>query len=84
MASAANVAIFLPSYEFFWLKVAPIIPDICQRFETFIFCHLGGFLPEGERIGPRRVAKFLYGRPDPETQADAMGIVRQLLESCAR
>lgn len=37
---------------------------------------------EPEAIGPRRVADFLYGRPDAETQADAFGFVRQLLVQC--
>ena len=37
-----------------------------------------------DSIGPRRVADFLYGRPDPETQADAVGFVRQLLQECRR
>ncbi len=35
-----------------------------------------------ESVGPRRAALFLYGRPDPETQADAVGFVRRLLEDC--
>ena len=38
------------------------------------------FDPEG--IGPRRVAEFLYARPDPETQADAVGFIRALLDTC--
>lgn len=33
-------------------------------------------------IGPSRAAEFLYGRPDPETQADVVGFVRQLLALC--
>jgi hypothetical protein len=37
--------------------------------------------PEG--IGPRRVSEFLYGRADPDTQADTVGFVRQLLKECA-
>jgi len=35
-----------------------------------------------DSIGPRRVAKFLYGRPDADTQADAVGFVRQVLQEC--
>ncbi len=31
---------------------------------------------------PRRVAEFLYARPDPETQADTVGFVRSLLDAC--
>jgi len=34
---------------------------------------------ESTSIGPRRVAEFLYGRLHAETQADAVGFVRQLL-----
>jgi len=37
---------------------------------------------EPEAVGPRRVAEFLYGRSDVETQADAVGFVRQLLAQC--
>lgn len=36
-----------------------------------------------EGIGPRRVAAFLYGRPDPDIQADTVGFVRQLLNECS-
>lgn len=36
-----------------------------------------------EAIGPRRVAEFLYGKPDAEVQADTVGLVRQLLAECA-
>ena len=32
-----------------------------------------------ESIGPRRVAEFLFGRPHTDTQADALGFIRQLL-----
>ncbi len=35
-----------------------------------------------ESIGPRRVAEFLFGRPDADMQADAAGFVRQLLAEC--
>jgi hypothetical protein len=37
---------------------------------------------DSESIGPRRVAEFLYGRTDTNTQADAVGFVRQLLDEC--
>ena len=46
--------------------------------------HLSEDFLDPECIGPRRVAEFLYGRPDPETQADAMGFVRQLLGMCTQ
>src|SRR5437879_3071426 len=35
-----------------------------------------------DAIGPRRVAEFLFGRPDADMQADAVGFVRQLLAEC--
>jgi predicted nucleotidyltransferase len=35
-------------------------------------------------IGPRRVAEFLYGRPDADIQADAVGFARQLFVECRR
>ena len=37
---------------------------------------------EAGSIGPKRVALFLFGRADPDTQADAVGFVRQLLREC--
>jgi hypothetical protein len=33
-------------------------------------------------VGPRRTAEFLYERRDAETEADAVGFVRQLLADC--
>jgi hypothetical protein len=35
-----------------------------------------------ESIGPSRVAHFLYGRDDADTQADVVGFVRQLIAGC--
>ena len=35
-------------------------------------------------IGSRRVAEFLYGRPDANIQPDAVGFVRQILAECRR
>ena len=37
---------------------------------------------DSNSIGPRRVAEFLYGRADANTEADAVGFVRQLLDGC--
>ena len=37
---------------------------------------------EAESIGPRRVAEFLYGRPEATIQADAVGFVREFLLAC--
>jgi len=44
--------------------------------------YLGNDFSDIESIGPRRTAIFLYGRPDAETQADAVGFVRRLLTEC--
>ncbi|MEI7729259.1 MAG: hypothetical protein WCO56_06790 [Verrucomicrobiota bacterium] len=45
--------------------------------------HLQADFLDPDAIGPRRVAEFLYGRPDPEIQADAVGFVRQILQDCS-
>ncbi|MEQ1903871.1 MAG: hypothetical protein ABL888_06780 [Pirellulaceae bacterium] len=37
---------------------------------------------ERDSVGPRRVAEFLYGRPEENIQADTVGIVRQLISEC--
>jgi hypothetical protein len=39
---------------------------------------------DSESIGPRLFAEFLYGRPDADIQADAVGFVRQFLVECRR
>jgi hypothetical protein len=44
--------------------------------------YLRGDFQESDSIGPRRTADFLYERPDADTQADAVGFVRQLLKEC--
>jgi hypothetical protein len=31
-------------------------------------------------LGPRRIAQFLYDRPDPDLEADAAGFIRALLD----
>ena len=37
---------------------------------------------DSESVGPRRVAEFLYGRPNADIQADVVGFIRQLLTEC--
>lgn len=44
--------------------------------------YLRGDFEDTDSIGPRRAAEFLYDRPDADTQADAVGFVRQLLKEC--
>lgn len=44
--------------------------------------YLRGDFRNVDSIGPRRIAEFLYGRTDANTQADAVGFVGQLLREC--
>ncbi len=37
---------------------------------------------DSETIGPMRVARFLYERPDADIQADVTGFVRRLFAEC--
>ena len=41
--------------------------------------YLRGDFMDSNSVGPRRVAEFLLKRPDADTQADAVGVVRELL-----
>lgn len=43
--------------------------------------HLKQDFSEIDSVGPRRVADFLHGRPDDELQADARGLVLDLLDA---
>jgi hypothetical protein len=44
--------------------------------------YLRGDFRDSNSTGPRRIADFLYGRPDAAAQADAVGFIRQLLLEC--
>jgi hypothetical protein len=44
--------------------------------------HLQADFNNAKAIGLRRVAEFVYGRPDADIQADAVGFVRQLIAEC--
>jgi predicted nucleotidyltransferase len=44
--------------------------------------YLLGDFQDSDSTGPRRTAEFLYGHPDADTQADAVGFVRQLFREC--
>jgi len=44
--------------------------------------HLRADFLNPNAVGPRRVAEFLFGRPDTDTQADVVGFIRRLLEEC--
>lgn len=58
----------------------PLRDDVCTQKAL---ANLREDFLDLDGVGPRRVAEFLYGRPDNETQADAVGFVRQLHEQCA-
>lgn len=60
-------------------ELCPLLPDesAARALE-----YLQADFKDSESIGPRRVAEFLYGRTDANTQADAVGFVRQLLAEC--
>ena len=57
-------------------------PLLADESAQKALAHLREDFLDPEGIGPRRVAEFLYGRPDPETQADTVGFVRALLDVC--
>jgi hypothetical protein len=57
----------------------PLLEDEAARKALDI---LHADFTDTEAVGPRRVAAFLYGKPDPEIQADTVGLVRQLLAEC--
>jgi hypothetical protein len=54
-------------------------PLLADESAQKALAHLREDFLDPDGIGPRRVAEFLYGRPDPETQADTVGFVRALL-----
>lgn len=66
------------------------VSDVVEQFRALLpdasagkaLDYLRTDFPDAEAIGPRRVAEFLYGRPDLDTQADAAGFVRRLLAEC--
>ena len=63
------------------VELHPLLPDASAAKALE---YLRADFPDAEAIGPRRVAEFLYGRTDPDTQADAVGFVRQILQACNR
>ena len=60
-------------------QLRPLLPDASA---AKALDYLRADFLDLDSVGPRRVAEFLYGRPDPETQADAVGFVRQILQEC--
>jgi predicted nucleotidyltransferase len=59
----------------------PLLPD---NSAVKALEHLQADFNNSEAIEPRRVAEFLYGRPDADIQADAVGFVRRLIFECER
>jgi len=60
-------------------RLKPLVND--QSTKTALDYLRADFL-DREAIGPRRVAEFMYGREDANTQADVVGFVRELLDQC--
>jgi len=61
---------------------AQLRPLLSDDSATKALGYLRADFHESDSIGPRRVAEFLYGRPDADAQADAVGFVRQLFAEC--
>jgi predicted nucleotidyltransferase len=62
-------------------ELRPLLDDATARRAME---YLGADFRNLESIGPRRTAIFLYGRPNAETEADAVGFVQRLLTECGR
>ena len=60
-------------------ELRPVLAD-ASAIEAMRYLHSD--FRESDSVGPRRVAEFLYGRPDAESQADVVGFARQLLHEC--
>lgn len=60
-------------------RLQPLLKDECAQRAL---AHLREDFLDPEGVGSRRVADFLYARPDPEIQADTAGFVRSLLYAC--
>ena len=60
-------------------QLRPLIKDVSTKKAL---AYMREDFQESESIGPRRVAEFLFGRPEVDTQADALGFVRRLLAEC--
>ena len=60
-------------------ELRPLLPDASA---VKAIEYLRADFHDSESTGPRRAAEFLYERPDADTQADAVGFVRQLLKEC--
>ncbi len=61
---------------------AELRPLLSDASATKAMEYLRGDFQDADSTGPRRAAEFLYGHPDVDTQADAVGFIRQLLDEC--
>ena len=62
--------------------VAELRPLLADPSAVKAMEYLKADFQDSDSIGPRRTADFLYERSDADTQADAVGFVRQLLKEC--
>jgi hypothetical protein len=62
---------------------AELRPLLADASAIKAMTYLQSNFQDSDSVGPRRVAEFLYGRADAETQADAVGFARQLLHECS-
>lgn len=79
------------AYDLFYLLrnygdgVASIANELKPLLNDDIAARAMGYLREDfattDSIGPRRVAEFLFGKPDDATQADAVGFAKDLLDA---
>jgi hypothetical protein len=60
-------------------RLQPLLGDVSSNEALGILRR--DFL-DHEGVGPRRVAEFLTGRPDDETQSDVVGFMQALLRAC--
>jgi hypothetical protein len=63
--------------------VTELRPLLADASAITAMSYLQSDFQDSDSVGPRRVAEFLYGRADAETQADAVGFARQLLHECS-
>lgn len=60
-------------------QLRPLLPDASAAKALE---YLKDDFKDAGAIGPRRVAEFIFGRPDAAVQEDAVGFVRELLNGC--
>jgi len=61
-----------------------LVPLLDDRDAQAALAHLDEDFAKVDSVGPRRYAEFVSSGPDPVLQADALGLVRELLRLCRR